>query len=38
MRSPGLPVEVALDTGSRTELDYFGKPVTDVFRKSMREK
>lgn len=35
---PGLPVEVALDTGSRTALDYFVEPVTDVFRKGMREK
>jgi HlyD family type I secretion membrane fusion protein len=35
---PGLPVEVALDTGSRTALDYFVEPITDVFRKGMREK
>ena len=35
---PGLPVEVALDTGSRTALDYLIEPITDVFRKGMREK
>ena len=34
----GLPVEVALDTGSRTALEYFMEPITDVFRKGMREK
>ncbi len=34
----GLPVEVALDTGTRTALDYFVEPITDVFRrKGMRE-
>ena len=35
---PGLPVEVALNTGSRTALEYFIEPITDVFRKGMREK
>ncbi|HXC54637.1 MAG TPA: HlyD family type I secretion periplasmic adaptor subunit [Rhizomicrobium sp.] len=35
---PGLPVEVAMDTGSRTALDYFVEPITDVFRKGMKEK
>ncbi|HWD29001.1 MAG TPA: HlyD family type I secretion periplasmic adaptor subunit [Rhizomicrobium sp.] len=35
---PGLPVEVALDTGSRTALEYFMEPISDVFRKGMREK
>jgi HlyD family secretion protein/epimerase transport system membrane fusion protein len=35
---PGLPVEVALDTGTRTALDYFVEPISDVFRKGMREK
>ena len=35
---PGLPVEVALDTGSRTALDYFVEPITDVFRRGMRER
>jgi len=35
---PGLPVEVALDTGARTALDYFLEPISDVFRKGMREK
>jgi len=35
---PGMPVEVALDTGARTALDYFVEPVSDVFRRGMREK
>jgi HlyD family type I secretion membrane fusion protein len=35
---PGLPAEVALETGSRTALNYFSEPITDVFRKGMREK
>lgn len=35
---PGLPVEVALETGERTALSYFTEPITDVFRKGMREK
>ncbi|MBS0472019.1 MAG: HlyD family type I secretion periplasmic adaptor subunit [Proteobacteria bacterium] len=35
---PGMPVEVAIDTGQRTALDYFVEPLTDVFRKGMREK
>ena len=35
---PGLPVDVALDTGTRTALDYFVEPITDVFRKGMRER
>jgi HlyD family type I secretion membrane fusion protein len=35
---PGLPVEVALETGQRTALSYFTEPITDVFRKGMREK
>lgn len=35
---PGLPVEVSLDTGERTALDYFVEPITDVFRRGMREK
>ncbi len=35
---PGMPVEVANDTGTRTALDYFVEPITDVFRRGMREK
>jgi HlyD family type I secretion membrane fusion protein len=35
---PGLPVEVALDTGQRTALDYFTEPITDVFRRGMKER
>jgi multidrug efflux pump subunit AcrA (membrane-fusion protein) len=35
---PGAPVEVAIDTGTRTALDYFVEPLTDVFRRGMREK
>jgi len=35
---PGMPVEVALDTGTRTALDYFVEPITDVFRRGMRER
>ncbi|HEX4302384.1 MAG TPA: HlyD family type I secretion periplasmic adaptor subunit [Rhizomicrobium sp.] len=35
---PGMPVEVAIDTGTRTALDYFVEPITDVFRRGMRER
>lgn len=35
---PGVPVEVAVDTGSRTALEYFLEPITSVFRNGMREK
>jgi HlyD family type I secretion membrane fusion protein len=35
---PGMPVEVAIDTGKRTALDYFVEPIRDVFRRGMREK
>lgn len=35
---PGLPVNVALETGARTALDYFVEPITDVFRNGMKEK
>lgn len=35
---PGLPVDVALNTGQRTALSYFIEPITDVFRKGMRER
>jgi HlyD family type I secretion membrane fusion protein len=35
---PGLPVEVSIATGSRTALEYFLDPITDVFRRGMRER
>ena len=35
---PGMPVEVAIDTGQRTALEYLIEPITDVFRRGMREK
>lgn len=35
---PGMPVEVAIDTGTRTALDYFVEPISDVFRRGMRER
>jgi HlyD family type I secretion membrane fusion protein len=35
---PGMPVDVSLDTGSRTALDYFVEPISSVFRHGMRER
>ncbi len=35
---PGMPVEVAIETGQRTALEYFFGPIRAVFRKGMREK
>ncbi|HEY4077888.1 MAG TPA: HlyD family type I secretion periplasmic adaptor subunit [Rhizomicrobium sp.] len=35
---PGLPVEVSINTGSRTALAYFLEPITDVLRRGMRER
>jgi HlyD family type I secretion membrane fusion protein len=35
---PGLPVDVAIATGTRTMLDYFLAPVLDVMEKGMRER
>ena len=35
---PGLPVDVAMDTGSHTAFDYFMEPITDVLRHGMKEK
>ncbi len=35
---PGMPVDVSLDTGSRTALEYFIEPITSVFRHGMRER
>jgi hypothetical protein len=33
-----MPVDVSLDTGSRTALEYFVEPITSVFRHGMRER
>jgi hypothetical protein len=33
-----MPVEVAIETGERTALDYFLAPIEATFRKGMREK
>jgi HlyD family type I secretion membrane fusion protein len=35
---PGLPVEVAVDTGARTFLQYLTRPISDVMWRGMREK
>lgn len=35
---PGMPVEVAIETGERTMLDYFFAPIEATFRRGMREK
>jgi hypothetical protein len=35
---PGMPVDVSLETGSRTALEYFLEPITAVFRHGMRER
>ena len=35
---PGLPVDVAVDTGSRTFLQYLTRPITDVMWRGMRER
>ena len=35
---PGMPVEVAINTGSRTALEYLFEPIRDVMRKGMRER
>ena len=35
---PGMPIEVAFDTGSRTALEYFLEPIRDVMRNGMRER
>lgn len=34
---PGMPVEVAIETGERTLWDYFMAPIEATFRKGMRE-
>ena len=35
---PGMPVQIAIQNGQRTALDYFIEPVRDVMRRGMREK
>lgn len=35
--SPGMPVEVHIRTDERTPLSYLVKPLTDYFRRSLRE-
>lgn len=35
---PGMPVDVSLDTGARTALEYFVEPISGVFRRGMRER
>jgi HlyD family secretion protein len=34
---PGMPVEVFIQTGERTPLNYMVKPITDYFNRAMRE-
>ena len=34
---PGMPAEVMIVTGSRTALEYLLRPITNSFRRSMRE-
>lgn len=35
---PGEPAEVAIQTGTRTALEYFAEPIRDVVRNGMRER
>ncbi len=35
---PGLPAEVYIQTGSRSPLSYFLKPLTDSFARAFRER
>lgn len=35
---PGMPAEVLIKTGERTALDYFIRPLTDVFARSFTER
>lgn len=35
---PGEPVQIAIQTGSHTALDYFIEPIRDVIRNGMKEK
>ena len=34
----GMPVEVFIQTGERTPINYLLKPITDYFNRAMREK
>ncbi|MCF4164735.1 HlyD family type I secretion periplasmic adaptor subunit [Zavarzinia compransoris] len=34
---PGMPVEVIVNTGERTVLDYFVRPLVDMFARSLKE-
>lgn len=36
--TPGTPMEVIIPTGSRTAFQYLAEPVTDSFRRALREK
>lgn len=35
--SPGMPVEAFVETGERSALSYFAKPLTDAFYRAFRE-
>lgn len=35
--TPGMPVEVHIQTGERLLISYLGKPLTDFFQRSLRE-
>jgi HlyD family type I secretion membrane fusion protein len=35
---PGMPAQVAIQTGTRTALDYFLEPIRDVIRNGMKER
>ncbi|MCZ8186534.1 MAG: HlyD family type I secretion periplasmic adaptor subunit [Beijerinckiaceae bacterium] len=35
--TPGMPVEAFVETGERTALSYFAKPLTDAFHRAFRE-
>ncbi|WND03041.1 HlyD family type I secretion periplasmic adaptor subunit [Temperatibacter marinus] len=34
---PGMPVEILIEAGKRTAMEYFLDPITDLVRRSMRE-
>lgn len=34
---PGMPVEILIEAGTRTALEYFTDPIMDVVRRSMKE-
>ena len=35
---PGMPADVEIDTGARTAFSYLTEPITDVFRRGLRER